>query len=313
MNDLTSINQIPAGFPQMNIPLDNQFTLERWKLGKKLFYETKLSLDSSISCASCHKIEFAFSDNVSLSPGVFDAAGTRNAPTLTNIGFQPYFTKEGGIETLEKQVLIPIQEHNEMNFNILDAGKRLNEIDAFKKLSLETYNREMDYYVITRALACFERTIVSSNSKYDAFLKNNAILTSEELNGKNLFFGNKTNCSSCHSGILLTDFSLQNNGLYENYIDKGRYRLTLDTIDIGIFKVPTLRNVQFSSPYMHDGSMSTLKDVVEHYNEGGKNHINKSNLIKPLNLSEDEILDIVSFLETLSDFDFISNKNLKNE
>ncbi|MFT4646532.1 MAG: cytochrome c peroxidase [Planctomycetota bacterium] len=313
MNDLTSINQIPVGFPQMNIPLDNQFTLERWKLGKKLFYETKLSLDSSISCASCHKIEFAFSDNVSLSPGVFDAPGTRNAPTLTNIGFQPYFTKEGGIETLEKQVLIPIQEHNEMNFNILDAGKRLNEIDAFKKLSLETYNREMDYYVITRALACFERTIVSSNSKYDAFLKNNAILTSEELNGKNLFFGNKTNCSSCHSGILLTDFSLQNNGLYENYIDKGRYRLTLDTIDIGIFKVPTLRNVQFSSPYMHDGSMSTLKEVVEHYNEGGKNHINKSNLIKPLNLSEEEILDIVSFLETLSDFDFISNKNLKNE
>ena len=313
MNDLTSINQIPAGFPQMNIPLDNQFTLERWKLGKKLFYETKLSLDSSISCASCHKIEFAFSDNVSLSSGVFDAPGTRNAPTLTNIGFQPYYTKEGGIETLEKQVLIPIQEHNEMNFNILDAGKRLNEIDAFKKLSLETYNREMDYYVITRALACFERTIVSSNSKYDAFLKNNAILTSEELNGKNLFFGNKTNCSSCHSGILLTDFSLQNNGLYENYIDKGRYRLTLDTIDIGIFKVPTLRNVQFSSPYMHDGSMITLKDVVEHYNEGGKNHINKSNLIKPLNLSEDEILDIVSFLETLSDFDFISNKNLKNE
>ena len=307
------INTIPNGFPAMDIPQDNLFTLERWKLGKKLFYETKLSLDSSISCASCHKIEFAFSDNIDKTPGVFNAPGTRNAPTLTNVGFQPYFTKEGGIETLEKQVLIPIQEHNEFNFNILDAGIRLNSIEDYKKMSLQTYSREMDYFVITRALACFERTIISSNSKYDNFIKLGEPLTESEMNGKNLFFGNKTNCSSCHGGILFSDFSFHNNGLYADYEDPEKYRLTQDSSDIGVFKVPTLRNIEFSSPYMHDGSITTLKEVILHYNSGGQIHNNKSLLIKPLNLTEIEINNLESFLQTLSDYTFITNTNLKNE
>lgn len=309
----SELTTIPNGFPAMDIPEDNLFTIERWTLGKKLFYETKLSLDSSISCASCHKIEFAFSDNLAKTPGVFNAPGSRNAPTLTNTGFQPYYTKEGGIETLEKQVLIPIQEHNEMNFNILDAGIRLNKIEEYKQLSLQAYDREMDYFVITRALACFERSFISANSKYDNYLNKKESLTDTELKGKELFFSNKTNCSACHGEILFTDFSFQNNGLYANYEDKGKFRLTTDSTDIGVFKVPTLRNIGLTPPYMHDGSLATLKEVVLHYNNGGQNHNNKSSLIKPLNLSENEMEDLVTFLETLNDYKFITNKKLKNE
>ena len=164
------LTTFPDGFPALNITEGNEFTLERWQLGKKLFYEKLLSKDSTISCASCHKTAFAFSDNKATTPGVFNLEGTRNAPTLTNIGFQPYFTKEGGIKTLEQQVLIPLQEHNEMSLNILDAGILLNNIEDYKKQSLKAYDREMDYYVITRALSCFERTLISSNSDYDLAL-----------------------------------------------------------------------------------------------------------------------------------------------
>ena len=171
----------------------------------------------------------------------------------------------------------------------------------------------MDYFVITRALACFERTIISSNSKYDNFIKLGEPLTESEMNGKNLFFGNKTNCSSCHGGILFSDFSFHNNGLYADYEDPEKYRLTQDSSDIGVFKVPTLRNIEFSSPYMHDGSITTLKEVILHYNSGGQIHNNKSLLIKPLNLTEIEINNLESFLQTLSDYTFITNTNLKNE
>lgn len=313
-NDPYSIlTKIPDGFPTLETPTDNEFTLERWTLGKALFYENLLSIDSSVSCASCHKLEFAFSDNVSKTSGVFNLAGSRNSPTLTNIGFQPYFTKEGGVPTLEQQVLIPIEEHNEMGFNILDAGIRLNKIEKYKNLSLIAYQREMDYYVITRALACFERTLISSNSKYDKWFRNEISLKENEQRGKELFFSERTNCSTCHDGILFTNYGFFNNGLYEIYDDNGKFRLTQDTSDIGVFKVPTLRNIERTAPYMHDGSLISLKEVIEHYNSGGKWHANKSSMIKPLNLNQQEINDLIAFLESLTDYDFINNKLFSNE
>lgn len=312
-DNYSQLNEIPDGFPKMDIPSDNEFSKERWELGKMLFYDKKLSVDSSISCASCHKSSLAFSDDLAKTPGVFNLPGSRNAPTLTNIGFQPYFTKEGGVETLEQQVLIPIEEHNEMGFNILDAGLRLNEIEIYKEKSLTAYGREMDYYVITRAISCFERTLISSNSTYDKWINGEASLSESAIRGNDLFHSNKTNCSSCHSSILFTDFSFQNNGLYDVYSDVGKYRLTNDSSDIGVFKVPTLRNINFTAPYMHDGSISNLKDVVIHYNSGGATHPNKNSILEPLNLNEQEINDLIAFLESLSDYTFINNKLLSDE
>ena len=182
--------EIPKGFPQIDFPSDNAFTIERWTLGKNLFYDKSLSLDSSISCGSCHKVELAFSDDVALSLGVKKMLGTQNAPTLSNVAYHPYYTRLGGVSTLEKQILVPIQEHNEFNFNIIEIAKRLKHNSKYQTLSKKAYNKELDYYVITRALANFERSLISGNSKYDKYKNsnNNKLLTESETRGMNLFF-----------------------------------------------------------------------------------------------------------------------------
>lgn len=303
----------PQGFPEMDVPSENMITENRWVLGKKLFYEPMLSRDSSISCASCHIAENAFSDITTFSFGVEGATGTRNSSPLTNIGYHPYFTREGGVPTLEAQVLVPIEEHSEMDFNILAAGERLNTIPEYTELSRAAYGMDIDYYVITRALACFERTLVSGNSQFDQYeyqSKTNA-LNDTELRGKELFFSDRTNCSTCHSGFNFTNYSFENNGLYESYIDKGRFKLTGNQEDLEKFKVPSLRNIEVTGPYMHNGSMSTLAEVIEHYNTGGAANENKSELIQELHLQDQEKQDLLAFLLALTDDSFIHNDKFK--
>jgi cytochrome c peroxidase len=204
------------------------------------------------------------------------------------------------------QILVPIQEHDEFNTNILDIVEKLKKDSSYTQASRIAYNREIDPFVITRAIANFERSLISGNSDFD---KNN--FSSSALNGKNLFMSNKTNCSQCHSGFNFTNYTFENNGLYTNYADSGRMRLTQIESDRARFKVPTLRNAQLTAPYMHDGSIKTLEEVVAHYNTGGKIHANKSTLIKPLGLTQQEQNDIVAFLNTLTDYTFINNKNLQ--
>ena len=305
--------ELPEGFPEMEIPSDNQFSKTRWELGKKLFFDPILSIDSSISCASCHHPHLAFSDEVALSIGVENRLGTRNAPTLANIGYHPYFTREGGVPTLEMQVLVPIQEHNEFDFNILLIADRLNKDSSYVAMANSAYARTPDPFVITRALAVFERSLISGYSPYDQFLNyNKNTLTKEERKGMELFFSDKTNCSSCHSGFNFTDYSFKNNGLYEQYADEGRFRLTQNPTDSALFKVPSLRNVVLTAPYMHDGTMTTLEEVIDHYNNGGENHPYKSDLIRPLYLSKKEKAQLIAFLNTLTDESFIHNPNFKN-
>jgi cytochrome c peroxidase len=275
-----------------------------------LFYYNILSIDSSISCASCHKPNLAFSDDRALSPGVKNRPGTRNAPSLTNVAYHPYFLREGGVPTLEMQVLVPIQEENEFNHNIVEIGKLLKQDPEYVKLSKLAYNREPDYYVITRALGVFERTLISGDSKYDKYKNKELTLTTLEKQGLNLFFSEKTKCSSCHSGFNFTDYTFQNNGLYEDYNDIGRLRFSKDSSDLSLFKVPTLRNIEVTAPYMHDGSVKTLEDVINHYNTGGKKHVNKSDLIIPLQLTNEEKLSLIAFLKTLTDESFINNEQL---
>lgn len=304
--------EIPKGFPPIVFPSDNAYTPERWVLGKKLFHDKALSLDYTVSCASCHKASLAFSDEIAFSIGAHNLLGKSNAPTLTNMAYHPYFTRAGGVPTLEMQILVPIQEHNEFDFNIVEISKRLEKDTLYNQMANKAYARNIDPYVITRAIANYERSLVSGNSDYDKYQNGQEkTLSAIQIKGMNLFFSEKTNCSTCHAGIQFTDFSFKNNGLYETYADSGRIRLTGLEKDRAVFKVPTLRNIALTAPYMHDGSIKTLSEVIEHYNTGGKNHKNKSPLIKPLLLTKAEKEAIEAFLLTLTDKQFVTNKHFK--
>jgi len=300
---------VPPGFPEPVFPEGNELTPARWALGKKLFFDPVMSSDSTISCASCHLPSRAFSDTVAFSPGVGGRPGVRNAPSLANIVYHPYFTREGGVPTLEMQVLVPIQEHNEFDFNILLIAERLLSDTAYRRMSSEAYDRLPDAFVITRAISCFERTMISGQSRYDRyfFQGRQDALNAAEQRGMDLFFSDKTDCSKCHNGFNFTNYQFENNGLYSNYPDPGRFRLTELESDRARFKVPGLRNVAVTAPYMHDGSLATLEAVVAHYDSGGQPHPNKSPLIRPLGLTSEEKADLVAFLKTLTDETFLTN------
>ncbi len=304
---------VPPGFPSPVFPEGNELSTARWALGKKLFYDPVLSRDSTISCASCHNAAHAFSDTVMFSPGVNGLPGTRNAPTLANIAYHPYFTREGGVPTLEMQILVPIQEHNEFDFNILLIAERLSKDTEYVRMSREAYSREPDAFVITRSIGCFERTLISGQSRFDQYLfqGKTTALNAAEKRGMDLFFSERTHCAQCHNGFNFSNYSFENNGLYVNYPDPGRFRLTELESDRARFKVPTLRNVALTAPYMHDGSLWTLESVVNHYNSGGQPQPNKSSLVRPLSLTAAERADLVAFLGSLTDEKFINNPKFR--
>jgi len=305
--------EIPKGFPLISFPEGNEFTKERWELGKRLFFDPILSKNNTISCASCHKPELAFSDNVALSLGDENSIGVSNSPGLSNIAYHPYYTRAGGVPTLEMQILVPIQEHAEFNTNIVELVDKLKNIASYHQAALNAYNREFDAFVLTRALANFERSLISGNSPFDQFnyQDNKEALSESSKRGLKLFYSTKTNCAQCHSGFNFTNYAFENNGLYLNYVDEGRKKLTKLDSDLALFKVPSLRNISVTGPYMHDGSLNSLEQVIMHYNLGGANHINKSDLVKPLNLSIQEQKDLVNFLKSLTDVSFITNENFR--
>jgi cytochrome c peroxidase len=210
------------------------------------------------------------------------------------------------------QVLVPIEEHPEFAYNIVEICKKLAKDSLYSQLSRNAYNREIDPFVITRSISSFERTLISGNSKYDqqVFQKKN-VLNKSEKRGMNLFM-HELECASCHSGFNFTNFSTQNNGLYEIYADSGRQRVTKLAEDKDMFKVPTLRNIELTAPYMHDGSFSTLEEVIDHYQSGGKNHPNKSEKLKAFELSKREKKDLINFLKSLTDDSFITNPDFSN-
>ena len=307
---------VPSSLPDIQWPEENQFSQVRWQLGKKLFYDERFSDDNAVSCASCHKPHLAFSDEVALSEGSNGALGTRNSPTLTNVAYNTSYTRDGTLATLEQQILVPIQEHNEFNSNIILIADELANDVEYQHLSEQAYNRPLDYYVITRALATFERSLISGTSAYDYYsfgVGEPKTFSESAKRGMELFFSDKTSCFECHGGSNFTTYDFENNGLYAEYNDVGRYRFTFDENDIGKFKIPTLRNIELTGPYMHNGSISTLEEVIEHYNSGGNDHMNKSDFIRPLNLTSSEKSDLVAFLKSLTDPEFISNKHLAND
>ena len=297
---------VPPGFPEVQDPDDNAFSEDRWKLGQKLFFDTRLSKDNSVSCASCHKPEFAFADKFPTTPGAFGRPGTKNVPSLANVAYNPYFMREGGVPTLEMQVLVPIQEHNEFANNIVDIAQSLRDDAELQALSQQAYGRDFDPFVITRSIAVFERSLLSGGSRYDLHVQGAEMaLSNQEKYGMQLFFSERTKCSSCHGGLLLSDFVIRNNGQDTLFADIGLERLTGDPTDRYHYKTPSLRNVDVTAPYMHNGHMATLEEVVKHYDQGGVAHGYADELIEPLGLEIHEKKALVAFLRSLTDERFV--------
>lgn len=294
---------VPKGFLYPEVPVDNQPTKNRIELGKMLFFDPILSRDSSISCSTCHLQDKFFADNLKVSIGIEGRKGTRNAPSLINVAYQPTLFWDGGNPTLEQQVIAPIDNHDEFDFDVNAIVEKLKKHSTYPLLFHAAYNQEPSVFALTRAIACFERTLIGGTSRYDDYIQNEnkSALTESEIRGMNLFFSEEGECFHCHQGALFTDFSFRNNGLYTQYADSGRSRITQELSDIGKFKVPSLRNIEMTAPYMHDGSLNSLEEVVEHYSSGGVKHPNKSPIIQPLKLNAEQKEDLIHFLKSLTD------------
>lgn len=309
---LTSIGEkvilieTPLGFPELNVPSDNPITKAKIELGKKLFFDNLLSRDSSISCASCHKPSHAFTDGLQKARGIKEREVSRNTPTLTNIAYNNSFLRDGVNPSLEAQVIVPIHEKNEFDFHILLVTERLKKKKEYVELFQKAFGEKPTPKFISQALATYERTLISGNSRYDKFIFHNdsSAITNKEQRGMRLF--NKLNCNSCHSGFNFSNGEIVNNGLYEVYDDQGKMRVTLDPKDRGSFKVPTLRNIGVTSPYMHDGSLRSLEEVINHYAKGGQNNKNKDERIVSFDLNDKEKSDLIAFLHSLTDSSFIN-------
>ncbi|MER3482083.1 MAG: methylamine utilization protein, partial [Meiothermus sp.] len=239
------------------------------------------------------------------STGVGGRKGTRNAPTLSDVGYRDKLFWEGGSPRLETQAVGPITNPDELNMEPADLEAKLRAIPEYKTAFEAVFPDGLTFLNLAKAIAAFERTLVSSNSAWDRFREGDQnALSPAALRGMRLFFGERGDCFHCHGGQDFTDNSLRNNALSTVYTDIGLARLTDKDEDVGKFKVPTLRNVELTGPYMHDGSIKTLHDVVKHYNNGGAANLNADPLMRPLGLSEAEVDDIVEFLKALTDRDF---------
>lgn len=312
---ISNLPEIPAGFDRITYPEDNKFDELRWKMGKALFFDTRLSIDGSISCASCHRPEFAFADNRATSPGANRAPGTLNVPSLTNVAYHPYLTNAGGVPTLEMQILVPIQESNEFNHNVVDIVQQLKYDSTYNAWSQDAFGDSLSVYAVTRALANYERTLISGNSPYDQYAYQGDLeaLSKSAIRGMELFNSDRLNCASCHSGFNFTNYTFRNNGLYKEYAETGKHKLTREPRDRATFKVPSLRNVAITAPYMHDGSIESLDGVIDHYENGVFPHPNLGPEIHDFQLSDRERKDLINFLESLTDANFIANQPFRTE
>ena len=304
--------ETPYGFPNMNIPSDNPMTVEGVALGKKLFKDPILSANNTQACINCHQQNFAFSDPKQFSTGIDNIQGVRNASALINIGWNTSFNWDGSSLTLEEQAFEPVTNEIEMHNDWNNVETTLNLHADYPTLFKEAFNIDyIDSNHIVKAISQFERTLISANSKLDRYLNNEEQLTISELNGYAIFNTEKGDCFHCHSTNMFMDNLFHNNGLdIEPFIDIGRAKVTSNPLDNGKFKTPTLRNVEMTAPYMHDGRFATLEEVVEHYDSGGKYSTTVDPLMKKLGvglqLSNQEKKDLVAYLKTLTDHEFIT-------
>ena len=338
---------MPAWLAPPPVPDDNPMTVAKVDLGRHLFYDARLSADGTVSCASCHLQELAFSDGRAISVGVHGIAGHRNAPGLANVGYNPALTwANPHADTLEFQSLFPL-----FGTEPVEMGLAGREDELFELLNEDSYYPDafadafperdgiIDLFTLTRALGAFQRSLISVDSPYDRYKYggDDTAISPAAKRGEQLFFDHRFECYHCHMGVMFTDnmqtarspfveTAFHNNGIY-NIGGTGAYpprseglaEFTGRTEDIGKFRTPSLRNVAVTAPYMHDGSVTTLRDVLDHYASGGRtiaegpyagvgaDHPNKSGLLIGFEATEQEINDLIAFLESLTDETFLTN------
>jgi cytochrome c peroxidase len=310
----------PSTFP---IPLiDMELTVEGVALGKKLFNDPILSRDNTISCASCHVVEKAFSDGNKTAIGIQGRVGPRNSMPLFNLAWSPTFFWDGRSPNLIDQVLHPIRDPLEMDFKWIEILKRLQNHDEYPKLFLKAFGIvNFDSMHVAEAIAMFELSLISGDSKFDKFLRGETVLSINEQKGLGIFMKEPRlgggDCFHCHgspANPLFSFFGFENNGL-DDKPNPGLYLVTRNPADIGKFKVPSMRNLSFTAPYMHDGRFNTLEEVVDFYTSGVKISptlsvlMNKDGgLAEGLTLSKQDKKDLIDFLKTLDDYTFVQGK-----
>jgi cytochrome c peroxidase len=286
----------PTYFPQDNRIQFDTVTQAQIQLGKKLFFDTRLSIDNTVSCGTCHLPHLAFTDGKKISEGIHGNKSRHNSSTLLNIGFSTTFMFDNRAQNLEIQSLIPLHDTNEMAGNINNISKIFEKDKALQALSQKAYNSPLDGYALTRSLAAFIKSLIAADSKYDDYLKrkDESIFTNEEQLGKKLFFGKKAKCNSCHTAPLFTNHKHYDLGI-EKGNDRGLMGATHKKEDSARFKTPTLRNIALTAPYFHDGSAATLEEVIKiKCTQSSKDY-------QAVSLSAIEQKQIIAFLKTLTD------------
>jgi cytochrome c peroxidase len=320
------------------IPEKNPMSARKVALGRALFFDKRLSVDGTVSCASCHDPAFAFTDSRVLAAGAGDKSGTRNTPTILNAVFSETLFWDGRASSLEEQVKHPLLSSFEMGMAIDDVTSRLAAIPEYRRQFKQVFNSAgITIDTIAKAIAAYERTLLSGNSPFDRFITGNSnAITDAQKRGWELFKG-KAKCIECHTHTetnpLFTDFKFHNTGVAatdtlfdkllqspgksasettatlmahaEGFSELGRFTVTRQKADIGAFKTPTLRDVELTSPYMHNGSLKTLIDVVQFYNRGGIANSHLDKLMHPLNLNDAEVNDLVEFMRSLTSDDVL--------
>lgn len=327
--EVYELNEL-SHFPMMEIPADNPMTQDGVELGRFLFYDPILSADSTMSCGSCHAPDLSFTDEKAVSVGIDGIAGTRSSMSLLNIGynFKGLFW-DGRVMTLEEQALLPVEDPIELHNSWINVIGKLKESALYREMFRKAFgissSSEMTKELAAKAIAQFERSLISSGkSTYDKERMFEVIFSDEEEEGFNLFFDVDIpglpdgQCFHCHADPLMTNNEYFNNGLdsvasLEDFQDKGRFLATGKFFDQGKFRTPTLRNIQYTAPYMHDGRFETLEEVIDFYNEGGHGMMNEDeNIRAPFGLTESHKKSLLAFIETLRDTAFINDPRYQN-
>ena len=302
--------ETPYGFPDMIIPSDNPMTVEGVELGKKLFKDPILSANNTLACINCHLPSSSFSDPNQFSTGVNGTLGDRHASALINVGWNNSFNWDGSASSLEEQAFEPVTNPLEMHNSWKNVENTLNQHPEYLQLFKQAFNIDyIDSLHVVKAIAQFERSLISTNSKFDKYLRGEIALTASELNGYAIFNSEKGDCFHCHGTQMFMDNQFHNNGLdIEPFLDLGLGSVTGNPSDNGKFKTPTLRNIELTAPYMHDGRFANLEEVIEHYDNGGHYSSTVDPLMKKLGvgllLTNQEKEDLISFLLTLTDEEF---------
>ena len=305
---------LPEGWPSPIYSFkDNPFTQSGFELGRKLFYDPNLSRDNTISCASCHLQYTGFTHvDHNVSHGIDGKKGTRNAPALINLIWNSSFHWDGGVNNLEVQAINPIQHPTEMDNTLQNVLLYLNSSDEYKSLFYEAFGDSIARSKsVLKAITQFTSSLISSNSKYDKYLRKEIEFSDQEKNGLKLF---RKFCTACHTEPLFNTNSFASNGLPmdTSFNDVGRYAITHNPKDSLKFRVPTLRNIEYTFPYMHDGRFRKLKEVIDYYADelDSNNPYLSSELRKNIALGPDDRKDLIAFLKTLSDLEFLYDKRL---